>query len=401
MHDTTAGRTKFTYTFNGVNTNTIKFVFQIEEYAEAAQFANPQSLFTNIYNALPHHIKCDFAKDALLTIKAQKAKLTAEATPEEKKNAELYTVEDMQKFFITNWRPTITRGTIFRHLRAIRMRYNENPRDVVKRLAKGIDNAQKTIKLMNAGEPTNPIHEISKGDITELFIHAFATTNKVPKMKNMGGINESMQKATREQKPQHDVQKWYKIAGHIVAEVGGPYCAHDEQYELNYSPPQNITLWETPNLKTQPQLQPKRKPQFDPISRNGRLTPRPNQQSKRQKLNPQTPNYKQPRTPNHPSNQNIGQCFRCGRRNHKYQDCFATFDINGVATRMHERRDEKNMPFACKRKRYKKQSQTPRQPQPQRPQIRPPQRQPYPNVQLTQHQQRTPHPLQPNPNEPS
>ena len=97
----------------------------------------------------------------------------------------------------------------------------------------------------NAGQTkfTHAFNEVNTK--TELFIHVFSTTNNNQKERNQGGINGLMQKVIKRNEPRHKIEDWLQCAEKIVAQVGGPYYAHDKKCEIHYYEPQRLTLWET------------------------------------------------------------------------------------------------------------------------------------------------------------
>ena len=169
-----------------------------------ANFQSPQSLFINIYNVLPAHIQPRFAADKAAVISKQQSTLTDESTASEIAKAEIYTTDDMQKFFMKHFRPTITRGNIFRHLLSIRMRYNENPREVLDRVVAAVGYAKKTVELLNETAGGVPVQKILKADITHILTHIFCTMNNNVRENNQGGINKLVQKVIRTKELQYN-----------------------------------------------------------------------------------------------------------------------------------------------------------------------------------------------------
>ena len=208
MHDTNSHRAAFRSIFNGDNRSTIRFIFEIERYAAIADFQDAQSLFISIYNALPEYIQTRFGKDKTEVIRTQRAALTDESTAEEKTQADIYSTDKMQEFFITNFRPTVSRGNLFRHLKSIRMRYNENPRMVVARVDTAIKYAKRTIALLNKDAQSTNIQEIHDADVAEVLRFVFCVRNNRSDESNNGGINKLMQQSVRRKKLGHDLQTW-------------------------------------------------------------------------------------------------------------------------------------------------------------------------------------------------
>ena len=367
LHDSNANIAEFTSNFNGENKHVIRFIFDIQRYEQITNFQNPDTLFTNIYNKLPPWIQHKFAQDKVNTIDRQQATLAENATELEKIEANKYTVEQMQKFFIKNYRPTCKRTNIFRLLYSIKMRYNENPRTVVDRIATAVGYAKKTIRLINecGGEQ---MQTISDDDVTTILANIFCNTNNCAAYQNQGGINLLMQKAVRKAKPAYEstavppnrpvlLKKYYEIAEEIVSNVAGKWYAKDKRYEMKYYDPQPLPLWETIIKKPTPITTPK--PQFKPKRQQSHIQndnrKRKNQWQnqpygparKRSKFNPNpnpNPHIKLP-TPSSTSNSNNVQCFRCGFKGHRANDCKSGRDINNVRFARHERRTLKEMPF--------------------------------------------------------
>jgi len=245
MADSNANIAEFKSKFNGKNKNVIRFVFDIKRYEQITDFQNVNTLFSNVYNQLPPWIKLKFAQDKQATILQQQAALTNDSTLIDKQNAEKYTVDSMQKFFIRNWRPTCKRSNIFRILYSIRMRRNENPRHVVDRVAIAIEYATRTIQLIN-GTGGEQMQEISDDDITTLLAHIFCNTNNTATYNNQGGINYLMQKQVRARKPVYSsvmvlgaaaattFTPYYTIAEAIVSDIAGRWYASDKAYEMQH-----------------------------------------------------------------------------------------------------------------------------------------------------------------------
>ena len=253
MNDTNANIADFKSKFNGENKDVIRFVFDIQRYESITNFQDPNTLFSNVYNALPPWIQQKFAQDKQTTIQTQRDALSDPPTAEQAAAAEKYTVDSMQQFFIRNWHPTVKRGNIFRILYTIRMRWNENPRTVVDRVSTAVQYAAKTIELIN-GVGGEEMQAIGDDDITTLLANVFCVTNNTAHNNNQGGLNYLMQKLVRDKKPQYasgaspaatKFQPYYDIAEKIVADISGRWYAGDKKYEIKYYDPQPLPLWET------------------------------------------------------------------------------------------------------------------------------------------------------------
>ena len=194
LYDNNASAAKFKARFNGDTKNTIRFIFAIERFHTISQFIDANSLFIAVYNNLPDNIKTRFAKNKATIIQRQKARLTEASNAEDRESAKIYTMESMQAFFMTSYRPCITRSRIFRELLSIRMRYNENPREVLDRVVEALSNARKTITLYNAAGIGVPIDRIRPADRTLILTTVFCTKNNCAQEKNEGGINALVQK---------------------------------------------------------------------------------------------------------------------------------------------------------------------------------------------------------------
>ena len=399
LHDSNANIAEFTSKFNGENKHVIRFIFDIQRYEQITDFQNPHTLFTNIYNKLPAWIQYKFAQDRTNTITTKVNTLTEESSEQEKLDANKYTVEDMQRFFIRNYRPTCKRTNIFRLLYSIKMRYNENPRTVVDRIATAVQYAEKTIKLINdcGGEQ---IQTISDDDITTLLANIFCNTNNCTHNHNRGGINELMQKAVRKAKPAYSsvptdtapvlFSKYYEIASQIVSDTSGKWYARDKHHEIRYYDPQPLPLWETVVKKptaNAPVPKPKPKPYQPKYDRNGRKRDNPfgagGPSRKRPKSGPQSPSNPKPyiQRPSKPDSRPIYQCFRCGFRGHKAEACLSWRDINNQRIARHERRELKDMPFKSYKPRAPRNPTNPKPSpvQPTYPHIRPPTWNQYPS----------------------
>ena len=363
MKDSNANISKFKSKFHGENNNTIRFIFDIQQYDRITTFADPNTLFRNIYCALPEWIQTDFAIDKTQVLSTKWTALDENATFTEQQQAKIYTVKDMQSFFVKNFRPTVKRGQIFAVLKSIRHRYNENPRNVVSRLHTALNYASKTIKLMNE-TGTEQIQRISDDDITELLAHVFCIKNNNTVDRNNGGINKLMQRKVREKKQQYTEQQglapYYKIAEDIGEDIGGLWYSKSKEYRLEYYHPWPLPLWETITKQQQNPYKPIQK-QLNPNSQRGIKRPqRPTPQTprgpphKRQKYGrPNYPNPRNPRNPNrqqypphNPSRQELNiQCYRCGFKGHRWQECKARRDKHNNTFGFHDRRIKKHMPY--------------------------------------------------------
>ena len=350
IHDTKAGSAQFTSYFNGNAKNTIRFIFAIERFEIVSRFLDPDSLFIAIYNNVSDTIKPRFAQDKVTTITRQRAALADNASITQKEKAAMYSVESMQQFFMKHFRPSITRGNIFRHLLSIRMRYNENPREVLDRVVMAISNAKKTIKLYNSAGIGIALDKIRPADINHILTTVFCTKNNSTHEKNNGGINALVQQTIRKQQLVYinttKYTNWYTQIDAICAKVSGAHYAGDELFKVEYHPPQILELWETPKYK------PKPKP-TKPKGRGGIKRKQPYPQSpynpktkyRRNSDNPYRQRPPKPNQPNPNTDKRSKPCFRCGRPGHRASDCYSRSDINGQTLQKHERRLLKEMPF--------------------------------------------------------
>ena len=349
MHDNNANSAKFTSKFNGDNRDTIRFIFAIQRYEDIANFQNPQSLFINIYNALPPHIQVEFAEDKNAVIDQQRDALDNNSTAEDRRQATIYTSASMQNFFMRDYRPTITRGNLFRQLHKIRMRKNENPRLVIDRMVQAIKYAKRTIELMNDTDTTGEeIQKIHHADITELFTRLFCSTLDG---EELGEINKLMRKQFRIHKPKYaNARKaytpFYTVAETVVSELSTQWYSKDKDYKIIHYDPIPLPLWEatTTKIKKEPNI-PK---SFTPKQYTPKQTP--SKRNKRPYYNPQytpqsQPQRKRPRyNPQHKPSSNV-QCFRCGKIGHTAPKCRSKTDINKISMRQWERRNSSQWYF--------------------------------------------------------
>ena len=130
MHDQKKHITKFKSHFNGDITKTIRFIFDIYRYSEITNFKDPHSIFTHIYNALSENIQGRISVDKHNVVLAQIAEEQQLANdddenetntiPAEKyEEAQIYSIESIQAFLISIFRPSITRSNIFAALKSI------------------------------------------------------------------------------------------------------------------------------------------------------------------------------------------------------------------------------------------------------------------------------------------
>ena len=376
IHDTKTGAAKFTSHFNGNTKDTIRFIMAIHRFDLVSKFLDPDSLFIAVYNNVSDIIKSRFSADKVQVITRQQAALNDDSTDIDRDNAAIYSVTSMQKFFMKHFRPSITRGNIFRQLLDIRMRYNENPREVLDRTVTAISLAKQTITLYNSAGIGIALDKIRATDINHILITIFCTKNNSTEEKNDGGINALVQKQIRNQELQYLVatkyNPWYTAIDAICAKVGGPLYAGDNRFKMVYHEPQILELWETPN-RSKPKPKPKR---HIPPKRKYPFSPHPSRPKPKHQRPNNPPHHRPPsriRHPNHPKpNKSIPTCFRCGKYGHLAIDCRSRADINGQTLRGYDRRQLNQMPF---RGDYNAPKSPPVR-QPNAPQPRPPYRPP-------------------------
>ena len=359
IHDTKTGAAKFTSRFNGNTKDTIRFIMAIRRFDLVSKFLDPDSLFIAVYNNVSDTIKSRFSADKVQVITRQKAALNNNPTDIERENAAIYSVTSMQKFFMKHFRPSITRGNIFRQLLDIRMRYNENPREVLDRTVTAIARAKQTIALYNDAGIGIALDKIRATDINHILTTIFCTKNNSTDEKNDGGINALVQKQVRNQELQYvtatKYNPWYTAIDAICAKVGGPLYAGDTRFKMVYHEPQILDLWESPN-RSKPKPTPKRhippkrrnpypyhpsapKPKFQRTNNN----PHHRQPSRNRHPNNPRPNTPRPNVPR--PNRSTPTCFRCGKYGHLAIDCRSRADINGQTLRGYDRRQLNQMPF--------------------------------------------------------
>ena len=357
MHDTNANQAKFTSKFNGNIKYTIRFIFDIQRYEQITNFQSPDSLFVNVYNSLPPFIQNKLAADKVNVIETQKRALPDDPSPEDIDKAAIYTTLSMQKFFMRHFRPKVTRGNIFRQLLAIRMRYNESPRQTLDRAVTAIKYARKTITLLNAAGTGKAMAGILRADITDILTTIFCTKNNNPTENNQGGINKMVQKQFRQQELSYEhVAKftpYYTLIDSIVTKVSGAYYAGDEQYHFHHYDPIPLPMWETPVTKTIPTT-----PSHSVTPK--RLTSTRKRKRGQGQQHSHIPPYKRQR-PNTNPNPSINKtnpksrplsnhnkdtiCFRCGKRGHLAMECHSKMDINNNRLHQNDRRKLSQMPY--------------------------------------------------------
>ena len=401
MHDNNAKIAKFKIKFNGDIRDTIRFIFAIKEYESITAYQAPNTLFLHIHGNIAAHIQKRFSRHKNDFIKRQIAALPPDATADQLLKAQTtYTTDAMQSFFMTNFRPTITRGQIFGQIKSIRMRYNENPQEVLSRVIEAIDYAKRTIELLNETRAGLPMQLISDEDITQILVFIFGTKNNHPRERNVGLINRLVHKKITDDELIYDNENEYAAYSNAInklcTKISGLHHAGDSRYKPVHYEPYPLDLWEVPQQKpkpvrpTQQPTKPPTKPKpytpkrRNPYDRDG--TPKP----KRPRPTPR-PTPRTPTTPTQPR-QRKTVCWRCGRDNHKVNDCIAVYDINGEYIGRDGRKEYKDMPF---RHGYKAPKQPPRQPT----QRQPRQPRPRPHTPYQQRQSRRPHwERYPNPN---
>ena len=122
-----------------------------------------------MYTTLPTHIQTRFAADKVAVLTRQAAEIDEDSSPEDIAKAAIYSTDSMQQFFIRNFRPNIQRQQMFRQLHAIRMRYNENPHEVLDRVVAAINYTKRTIELLNATTRGISIPKLTKVKLPEYY----------------------------------------------------------------------------------------------------------------------------------------------------------------------------------------------------------------------------------------
>ena len=366
MHDSKSGSAKFTSHFNGNTRDTIRFIFAIQRFETVSRFMDPDSLFHAVYNNIGDTIKSRFAADKATTISMQQAALPDNPSAEQKQKAAMYSATSMQKFFMTHYRPSITRGKIYGQLIQIRMRYNENPREVLDRVVTAIGNAQRTIGLYNEGAAVK-MQKILVADKTHILTTVFCSRNNSEREKNNGGINALVQKVVRDKELQYTktnkYRPWYDAIETLVSKIGGVHYASDERYKYVHHEPQLLELWDKPKSnKHKPTRKPtptKRRNPYKPNNPKPKYQRRDNNSYRRQ--SPSRP-YKTNKSPSNSSTPNTPTCWRCGRIGHAAWDCWSKTDINKQSLRNHERRELSQMPFRTDRPKDNSAPNKPKQP---------------------------------------
>ena len=362
MHDSNANIVKFKSTFNGDCNDTIRFVFAIQGYDEITNFQDPNSLFLNIYNVLPHHIQVEFGADKSRVLDAQQNALNNNSTEDEIAEAAIYSIDSMQEFFVRSYRPTIQRSQIFRHLHSLYMRRNENPRAVIDRMIAAIQYAKTTIDLLNRTntDHNNDMATITDGDVTELMSRLFCSTHS--NTTNPGQINILVQKKFRADKPRYDhangaFTPFYTIADNVVVDLGTMWYAKDHNYKIQHYDPLPLPLWETPRPKSKitttkpvaskaPTSFPSRKRQrFNPSRYSSSQPPHKRQRYNQQQYNPRNRSHQRhaPK-PQYPRSNPI-ICYRCGKANHSSKQCHSRHEINSDPLQPNDRRIPTQWPF--------------------------------------------------------
>lgn len=342
-------RLRFTSHFNGNTKNTIRFIFAIQRYHDVSNFINPNTLFNAVYNNVHDHIKIRFAQHKAETLQQQHAALPNDANTDQQARAAIYSLRSMQRFFMDHYRPSITRSNIFRYLKEIRMRYNENPRVVLDRTCTAIRHAMKTIELYNAAGVGIQLDRIRPADRTAILTNVFCTKNNSSYEKNQGGINALVQKMVRQKELQYTANDkytiWYAEMDSICAKVGGMHYAGDPAYKYVHYEPQILELWDSGRSRPKPTRRPPNKStkRKHPYPRSP-YQPKPKQP--RQDPNTQ----RSPTNPQYNPNQNTNNrpsppCYRCGRTGHKAIDCYSKSDINRQRLHHNDRRQLNQMPF--------------------------------------------------------
>ena len=344
MHDSKPGAAKFTAHFNGNTKNTIRFIFAIQQFNTVSRFMDPDSLFHAVYNNIADSIKIRFATDKATVIAQQAAALPDDPSQIQLDQAAMYSAKSMQKFFIKHYRPSITRGNIFRQLLDIRMRYNESPREVLDRAVVAIGYAQSTIELYNE-DAAIKMARLGSSDKTLILTNIFCSKNNSTREKNNGGINALVQKVVRDGELQYKTATkyvpWYTAIDGVVNKISSVHYSGDERYRYVHHEPQILELWDQPKSKP-------RRPTNKPTKRRNPYQRSPYQPPTK---NPrQNPNYpRRPTRPAQPTNPNTNNapptCFRCGKIGHKAIDCYSKADINRQPLHDNARRQLNQMPY--------------------------------------------------------
>ena len=253
--------------------------------------------------------------------------------------AKRYTIDDLEKFFITKYRPAVTRSKIFGQLRKIRMRKNESPVATLDRIETALEYAQDAIQLLNT-ENAFQMGEITDTDRRDLLIYVFCTKNVMPNV-NDGEINKMMAQKVRVKELKHDITEWRTEATAVTTRLSTAYFSGIDKFKIIHYEPIPLPFWEVTPQMTDPQLKQKTKPQ------------QPNNPRKRPRETEATNNQSRPRKKRRRDNSinndkkeiSGKQCWRCGRTNHTCNDCHAIVDINGHSFKISERRNLNEMPF--------------------------------------------------------
>ena len=358
MADNNKNQVQFKSKFDGNVKDTIRFIFDIGRYETIANFQSPESLFINIYNTLPSFIQNKLSADKISVISTQQSELDDNASAEDKAQAAIYSTASMQKFFIKHFRPRVTRGAIFRQLLSIRMRYNENPRQTMDRVATAVNYAYSTIKLLNDDDSGVPLSPLQSTDITELLNTIFCIKNYSDAENNRGGINKLVRDAWREQQGKlaftgiTKFKPYYDIIDKIVSKCTGALYAGDKDFILQHYNPISLPMWETPAVKSTPTPVRPTKPDTPKTTPNTRKRKRKRDDTPRSPYSPSTKRRKYTPTDTTDSNPNATSksyedttCFRCGKLGHHAKTCYSKRDINNTFLKKTDRRKLSQMPY--------------------------------------------------------
>lgn len=313
-------KTPFTAKFNGEPRKTLEFISQINRYLLVNGFTSPIVKFRRIFNTLSEAMRRSFLNEYT--------------------KAEEMTVEFLTAWLLVQYPPSFNKHHFIMNLKAMTIRRNENPKNVWNRVIIKQKQMNEAIALLNVGVNAKKerIRQLTEEQVIDALTGIFIRKNNRADYDNDGNINRMTINYLAKKNPK-TLKDWREAFDKIGDELVPRCTQSDTRYQYTTYPPDPLDLdiyAAKSKVKKAKKSQlngyqqrkrgdgrrkGKQKSRFQP---NGRRLGR-----KRAYWGDNNADGPSPRKQKYNDKTSSIECYRCGKRGHKSNNCQTNYDASG------------------------------------------------------------------------
>ena len=258
-----ANTAKFTVKFTGDPKQTLPYIQSAKLFLTTAQFITPAMKFRAIYSSLNSNFKREFVRQMKLKIENKKDKnkekskdnlgddddesdkheneddvnknkkeQSVEMVDNKNKNKDKqHTVDDLFDWMLNQYSPPESETQFRKHLLAIRIKYRQNPMDVLNHINRQFNKISEAIEMINKNVKKGKIPDLNNDFKIQIYKNVFVKHNNSSYCNNESVLNRKIVKFIEGKDPK-TIEEWDSLFAALPGKLVPRVHQDNPQYEF-------------------------------------------------------------------------------------------------------------------------------------------------------------------------